>query len=201
MGCSFGTPLPHPNNGVQASEDHREIIASSPNFSPNSQQDDDDQIKPREFYSFSSFISKNQNPTIFEWTFIREIGKGSRSLVFLAQNTQTGQQCAAKVYDKSLLMRQDLGSEDPPMAALQREIEIMAALTNKFSITITEIIEDDLSNSLIILIPFAEHGSLQSYIQNNDFSVQNLAICFLSNCRSSSLYSFNTNCSQKYYTS
>lgn len=180
MGCSFGTPLTQPINGVQSANRNSDL----PNGTTMNNQNvvlninNEDQVKPREFFSFTSFISKNDNPTIFEWTFIREIGEGSKSHIYLAENIQTGKQYAAKVYNKSHLMCHNIGSEEPPITALQREIDIMAAITHKYSISISEIIEDELSNSLIILSPFAKQGTLQSYYKSHNLNEINIAICF-----------------------
>lgn len=182
MGCSFGSPLVQTNAGDQSLVKNprlsNETTSNDPTANSNNSSNDENKENPREYFSFLSFVLKHQNPTVFDWSFHREIGKGSKSHIFLATNTQTGQKCAAKVYNKSLLLSQNLGSEEPPIVAIQREIEIMAAISHKHSIPIVEIIEDELSNSLIVLIPYAENGTLQSKIENNQPSEENLAICF-----------------------
>lgn len=181
MGCSFGSPLTRPSPGDQSNDkstnekNSNDIIASSENDNDN---DEKRQEKPREYFSFISFVLNHPNPTIFDWSFLREIGKGSKSHIFLAQNTQTGQKCAAKVYNKLLLMCQNLGSEEPPIMSIQREIEVMAAISYKHSIQLVEIIEDELSNSLIVLTPFAENGTLKSFVDTMDLSEAHIAICF-----------------------
>ncbi|KAH0787117.1 CAMK family protein kinase [Histomonas meleagridis] len=128
--------------------------------------------------SFSTFVQQNENPTIFEWTFLNEIAKGSMSRVFISKNIETGIKCAAKVYDKELLMRPTLGGEAPPYIAVQRELDIMASISHRYIIPIIEIIEDDYTNSLIMLLPYANKGSLQSYIDSEHPSEETLSICF-----------------------
>ncbi|OHT11800.1 CAMK family protein kinase [Tritrichomonas foetus] len=189
MGCILGQPLPKPTGSTtsqlgdpkvvsslslsNAQNDEKLISAYS-----NSDEKGDDQQTVRTFFSFSSFILQNENPVIFEWHFLREIGKGSMSRVFLAQHIETGEMCAAKVYNKALLLRQTLGIEEPPFRAVQREIEIMAAISHRYVLPLIEVIEDDLSNSLIMLMPFADNGTLQSVVDSRQLTDENLAVCF-----------------------
>lgn len=132
----------------------------------------------RQFYSFTSFILQTEIPQIFEWVFQKEIGKGAMSRVFLSKNAETGIVCAAKVYNKGMLSRQTLGNEEPAYFAVQREIEIMAAINHRYVLPIIEVIEDDMSNSLIMLMPYAEHGTLQSYFEHHPVTEKTLSICF-----------------------
>lgn len=104
---------------------------------------------------------------IFEWEIISEIGKGSRSRVFTMKNTETGEIKAAKIYEKNLLLTQSFGSPDPPYKAVQREVEIMANVTYRYVLPVNEIIEDDINNIFLIIMPYAELGTLQNYINNS----------------------------------
>ncbi|EAX96210.1 AGC family protein kinase [Trichomonas vaginalis G3] len=115
---------------------------------------------------------------IFEWILIKEIGKGSRSNVFLAKNTETNQILAAKIYDKGLLLRQTLENVDPPYVAVQREIEIMAAVDHRYILDAKEVIEDDILNAIIILMSYAERGTLQDMIEAKKFTEDMIPICF-----------------------
>ena len=195
MGCVFGTPLPQisnvnasgqpaaPAGFTSASEESgrnqndQQESNNSAKVTINEEEDDQEQIVSS-FFSFSSFITKNKNPVIFEWLFQKEIGKGSMSRVFLAQHTETGELYAAKVYNKALLLRQTLGNEEPPFIAVQREIEIMAAINHRYVIPLSEVIEDDMSNSLIMVMPYAKHGTLQSFIEKKPLSDESLSVCF-----------------------
>ncbi|KAH0790989.1 CAMK family protein kinase [Histomonas meleagridis] len=147
---------------------------------PNTQRSADESVQSsvRTFCSFSSFVLQNENPTIFEWSFQKEIAKGAMSRVFMSQHTETGEKCAAKVYNKRRLYRQTLGGEEPPYLAVDREIDIMISISHRYVLPIVEVIEDECSNSLILLLPYAEKGTLQSYINNEKPSEEILSICF-----------------------
>ena len=133
---------------------------------------------PPTFFSFSSFVLQNEQPILFDWLFHHEIGKGAMSHVFLATSLSNGSKSAAKVYNKNLIMKQTLGLEEPPYIAVQREIEIMASLDHRYVLPINEVIEDDCSNSLILLLPFADHGTLTSYMEEVEISEELLSVCF-----------------------
>lgn len=129
------------------------------------------------FLSFSSFLLQSKDPTIFEWRVISEIGKGALSHVFMAENTETNQMCAIKVYNKRELVKPRL-NEEPYYVSVQREIDIMTSILHRYSLQIVEIIEDEITNSLLILVPFAPKGSLQNYVETEKPSEKTLSICF-----------------------
>jgi len=168
MGCLFSGPLKKTAAGIR-------IPAKDEEYDEESGADDAD---ARRYYSFGSFLADNETPTIMEWTFHQEIGKGAMSRVFLATNTLTGQRCAAKVYNMSLLHRQTLGSEEPPSVAVMREIEIMAGLSHRFVMLSLGVVEDASSNSLLIIMPLAECGGLQGFIDKDPPTEETLQTCF-----------------------
>lgn len=173
MGCGNSSPASpagtqNPQNSPKKDLSNSSIQMSSSN-SPRS---------IRSFFSFASFILQTENPQIFEWLFKKEIGKGSLSRVFLAENTETHEMAAAKVYNKSMLFRQTLGGEEAPYVAVQREIEILASISHRYVLPIIEVIEDDYSNSLILMMPYAEKGSLQSYLNSIQYNEEIVAIAF-----------------------
>lgn len=127
----------------------------------NPDEEDPSQAQLRPFFSFASFVLQSDSPQIFEELFGQEIGKGAMSRVFKCKNTSTGQDGAAKVYNRNVLTRPTLGNEEPLSLAVQREIEIMSELSHRYVLPIIEVIEDDCSNSLIIILPFAHCGTLQ----------------------------------------
>lgn len=171
MGCLFTGPLKKTSNGTRIP-----INADYDEDDNEGQSGGNPSIRP--FFSFSSFVNENENPTIFEWSFHKELGKGAMSRVFLCRNTETGQECAAKVYNKGILTRQTLGNEEQPYIAVQREINIMANMNHRYVLPIVEVIEDECSNSVIMVLPFAEEGTLQSFIDRNPPSEETLSICF-----------------------
>ncbi|OHT08717.1 CAMK family protein kinase [Tritrichomonas foetus] len=184
MGCLFTGPL------QKTSGPHRAPASSTYSTTGGSQNpfglynsmdqsnDSNNQSAQLKFFSFSEFIQQSENPTIFEWSFQKEIGKGAMSRVFMSTHTETGIKCAAKVYNKTLLMRQTLGNEEQPIVAVNREIEIMVSLAHRYILPIVEVIEDECTNSLIMLLPFAPEGTLQSFIDKSFPSEQTFKICF-----------------------
>ena len=168
MGCSFSSPS-KVESGQKNHEDLKLNHSSSGNNSTGS---------VRSFFSFASFILQSESPQIFGWLFKKEIGKGALSRVFLAENTETNELAAAKVYNKSMLLRQTLGGEDSPSEQVRREIEILASIHHRYVLPIIEVIEDDYSNSLIMMMPFAEKGSLQSYLASIEYNELTVSIAF-----------------------
>lgn len=142
------------------------------------EEEEEEEEKQKSYFSFSIFILENENPQIYEWQFKKEIGKGAMSRVFLAKNTETGEFSAAKVYNRTQLIKQTLGNEEPPILAVHREIEIMAKLVHRYILTIIEVIEDDFTNSLIMFMPYAGNGTLQTQLDKKTIDDAGLAICF-----------------------
>jgi len=138
----------------------------------------DAQKSPRSFCSFGSLIAQNENVQIFEYQFKNEIGKGSVSRVYTVINVDTNIKYAAKVYNKTLLKKPSLGSSETALASVQHEIEIMSIIENKFLLPIQEVIEDDFSDSLIIVMPLAPLGNLNKYISTNNPVKMVLKLCF-----------------------
>jgi serine/threonine protein kinase len=176
MGCVFSGPL------EKTSREQKYPLSPSyqhPAVLPDAHAHDNPAAGGfRPYWSFASFLLQNDNPQIFEWSFGKEIGKGAMSRVFLCTNTQTGEVGAAKVYNTNVLNRPTLGNEEPLHVAVQREIEIMFALRHRYVLQVIDVIEDECSNSLIIFMPFARHGTLQSFVDNNAMDEALLAVCF-----------------------
>ena len=181
MGCLFSGPL-QKTNGNQISPNYSNYSQNG-NFSPNAYNQNDEVAENNEnaqkFFSFSEFIQQNAKPMIFEYLFYKEeIGKGAMSRVYLRTNTETNESCAAKVYNQSLLNRQNLGNEEPPILAVKREIDIMTSLSHRYILPIVEVIDDSCTNSLIIVLPFAPEGTLQSYVDRKKPDEKAFQICF-----------------------
>ena len=184
MGCLFSGPLqktsgPH---RAPASTTYSTTGGSQNPFNlyPSLEQSNDsnNQSAQQKYFSFSEFIQLNEKPIIFEWLFHNEIGKGAMSRVYIATHTLTNEKRAAKVYNKTLLMRQTLGNEEQPIVAVNREIEIMVSLVHRYVLSIVEVIEDECTNSLIMLLPYAPEGTLQSYIDKEPRDENTFKICF-----------------------
>lgn len=133
--------------------------------------------KQIKYFSFSSFIMQNKNPQIFEWLFLSEINKGSMSTIYLVKNVETQRLCAAKVYSKDALKGQKIGTEESPFDVLLKEIDIMTKYNHPNIISLNEVVEDDTTNSLIMIFPFACRGSLKKCIKDKKLTVDDITVC------------------------
>ncbi|OHT04099.1 CAMK family protein kinase [Tritrichomonas foetus] len=167
MGCLFSGPLGKiPGKNI-------DILKGDASLEPQSEE-----VAIRPVQSINSWIHTTELPVIFEWRFFKIVGKGAMSHVYSTENTITGEKCAAKVYNKALLKMNTLSNEEPFHVAILREIEIMAMINHRYVLQIVEVIEDDCTNSLIIILPFAACGTLQNYIEKNPPTEETLSICF-----------------------
>lgn len=114
----------------------------------------------REVVSFHTFVESEEHPTIFEYEFIKPIGRGAQAEVFEVHNTDTAIIYAAKVYDKAFLYRTCLGDQEPPIQKIAKEISIMSNLRHPNTIGLVEVLDDDITNSIIIIQDFATNGPL-----------------------------------------
>jgi serine/threonine protein kinase len=83
-------------------------------------------------------------------------------------NSETQQYYAAKVYNKSYLARVSISSPEPPSEKLMREVEIMIELNHPNCINLIEVIDDEGTNSLLLVLPFADGGALSAYSWKSD---------------------------------
>ena len=114
----------------------------------------------RDVVSFRSFMAQKGPKQIFEYEFIRSIGRGAQAEVYLVKNTETGESLAAKVYDKAFLYRNNLGDAVKPIQKTVREIQIMSTLKHPNCIGLVEVLDDDYTSSIIIIQPYADKGPL-----------------------------------------
>ena len=114
----------------------------------------------RDVMSFRSFMAQKGPKQIFEYEFLRSIGRGAQAEVYLVKNTETGEELAAKVYDKAFLYRNNLGDAVKPIQKTVREIQIMSTLKHPNCIGLVEVLDDDYTSSIIIIQPYADKGPL-----------------------------------------
>jgi serine/threonine protein kinase len=131
------------------------------------------------FYTFADFLSTSPDRTMHGYRFVREIGKGAMSHVYLAVNQATDAQVAVKVYNNQQICRRTLGGDEPPYEAVQREVSIMSEVQHRYALSLLDLIQDDETNSTILVFPFAEYGNLQALVDANKMSQPALAVCFL----------------------
>ncbi|KAH0793722.1 CAMK family protein kinase [Histomonas meleagridis] len=141
--------------------------------------DESENASNKKYYSFRSFIMESPTPDIFNYHFTREeLGSGARSSVWLSINKENGQKYAAKVYSKKVLMKASLEDDELPIMSVQREISILAMLDHPHIIKIEEVIEDDITDSLIIFFKHAKM-TLQQYIEHDhNISENEFLLCF-----------------------
>ncbi|KAK8891398.1 hypothetical protein M9Y10_028606 [Tritrichomonas musculus] len=114
----------------------------------------------RDVISFPTFMTQSEKPQIFEYEFIKSIGRGAQAEVYLVKNVETGEFLAAKVYDKNFLYRNNLGDAEQPIQKTIREIQIMSSLNHPNCMSLVEVLDDDYTNTIIIIFPYADGGSL-----------------------------------------
>ena len=174
MGCGNSSSISNKTHG------------ESTNKSSNNQENDpnyeyeyegDQQGQPR-YYSIGSFVMQNEHPQIYEWLFKKEIGKGAMSHVFLVENQENNETAAAKAYNLQQLNKQTLSNDEPPILSVEREVKIMANISHRYILSIIEMIEDSLTNSLILILPFAQYGTIQSLVEKNQMTPLMIKICF-----------------------
>lgn len=128
-------------------------------------------------YSFSDFLG-SEEPITNGYRFLNEIGSGAMSRVYKAVFEQTREVFAAKVYDNERITRPSLTGEEPPYVAIQRELDIMAKLNHRYVISLIEAFNDDRTNSLIIITPFAPLGNVKSLIDKKKLNYDQINACF-----------------------
>ena len=107
-----------------------------------------------------SFFNPIEKPTIFEYQFQQHIGHGSASDVFLVKNIENNIFYAAKVYAANYLYRTSIGDTVEPIDKVTREMQIMSECQHPNLLPLIEVLDDQPTNSLIFIIPYAEKGSL-----------------------------------------
>ncbi|KAH0787944.1 CAMK family protein kinase [Histomonas meleagridis] len=140
----------------------QESTNTKPDDTDNSNTDEEEDsdytnYSEAETISFQTFISGALGrPLLFEYEFKKSIGHGSQSEVFLVENVETNVQYAAKVYDKFFLYRNNLSDSEPPINKLIREIQIMSTLNHPNCMNLIEVLDDDCTNSIILILPLAQ---------------------------------------------
>jgi serine/threonine protein kinase len=165
MGNCFGGP-PH----AQVSPEPAGDVKSS-------EEEEDPEMIPK-YSNFQEFFRSTDKPTVYEYQFVREIGTGAMSYVYLAQNTTNEEPFAIKVYNNTQLEKPTLGSEQPLIENVQHEIEIMGQYGHRFLLSMIEVMHNPKTNSMLMVFPFAGMGSLQGQIESKAIDQAHLAIAF-----------------------
>lgn len=139
---------------------------------------DDSEEAAQKYGSFQEFISSEEKPMIYEYLFLKEIGSGAMSRVYLTENQNTKEQCAVKVYNMTLLSKPALGTAETLYDGVSREIQLMGKFNHRYLLSIIEVIDNPKTNSMLMIMPFAGSGTLQSCVDKKVLSQRSLMICF-----------------------
>lgn len=148
----------YPNSLSAPSEDTYQIIEPPSAFPP----------QPKGISETKSFFSSKEKPTIFEYKFKEHIGHGAQSDVFLTVNIETGQYYAAKVYDQNYLCRNSIGDAERPIEKFAQEVQIMSTVSQRNCLNLIELLQDEFTNTIILILPYADDGALSSYSYKAD---------------------------------
>ena len=107
-----------------------------------------------------SHVFSGRKDVVLNWEFDQEIARGSHSRIYRVINTETNDVCAAKVYDKAFLYRANLGDAEPPIQKAINEIQIMTMVKHPNCLGLREVLDDEYTNVIIIVQPYADCGSL-----------------------------------------
>ena len=142
--------------------------SSPPNEETDEKQAISESSEKSDLLNCPSFFNPVSKPTIFEYKFLKHIGHGSQSDVFLVVNMETEEYFAAKVFDKDSLFKNSIGTQELPLQRVLREAEIMAQLEHPNCMPLVEILEDDLTNSILFIMPYADQGALSKYAHKTE---------------------------------
>jgi len=120
-----------------------------------------------QYMTFSGYLQQAEDPCLFQYRFIKKIGNGSHASVYETLNTQTNVKYACKVYDKSLFSKQSLEIESP-LQVMLTEIEIMSSIDCPNCVHLEEVIEDEYTNSILLIITYADCGSIIPHSENSE---------------------------------
>lgn len=88
---------------------------------------------------------------------MRNLGKGSFGKVKLALHSQTSEDVAIKILEKSMIKK------DEDMTRIRREIDILSKVRHPYVVQLYEVVETP--NYFFFVMEFAEHGELSDYIE------------------------------------
>ena len=125
-----------------------------------------------------SHVFSGRSITILNWKVGAEVGRGTFSRVYRVQDIETDKICAAKVYDKAVIIATPSGRSVPLLHSVQRQLEVMAAGENPHILPIIEVIDDDVTNTMALICPLADCNLCDYALTHEPLSDHTLAICF-----------------------
>jgi [calcium/calmodulin-dependent protein kinase] kinase len=101
----------------------------------------------------------NDELQVNQYLLQKQIGVGGFGVVFAAKNTETGEMCAVKVFNKNLLSKKFLPKSKAALNELKNEVETLSSLKHPNIIDVYEVIEGPDSNKVYLVLELATHGS------------------------------------------
>lgn len=121
------------------------------------------------FLTFHQFMTLGDQAQIFEYRFEYSIGKGMRGgEVFLVTNVETQKKYAAKVFSKELLYQEVMEGRNKLIDIVNNEIVILSKFNSEFIVGLTEVIDDDTTQSFILIMQFADNGNMNKFISSSN---------------------------------
>jgi serine/threonine protein kinase len=173
MGCSSSSS----KISGEIPNDPKEVVVVYSEQASNANENDNDEYNFSsnasdsewvEVLSFRTFFTIQKDPRVFEYQILKPIGRGAQAEVYLVRNSETNEYFAAKVYSKDYLHRSCLNEATRPINKVVREIGIMSELKHPNIIKLLEVLEDELTDSIIIIQEFADKGSLLPHTSKTD---------------------------------
>ncbi|OHT06951.1 CAMK family protein kinase [Tritrichomonas foetus] len=110
--------------------------------------------------SFSDYVQLIGHPIILEYQFLESIGRGSHGEVYLCRNIETDDFYAAKVYSKLVTPNVGMAGKTSFYDRIITEINILCQIKDKHCIQLIDVLDDDSTQSIIIIMTLAKDGSL-----------------------------------------
>jgi serine/threonine protein kinase len=128
------------------------------------------------YESFDDFMQKEARPVIFEYLFLKKIGSGAMGSVYLVESIESGEQFAAKIYDANRLMKRTIDSEETAGDCLRKEIQLLTDISHRYILSLIEEMKSLETFSIILILSFAEMGTLEGQIESGGLDQRSLAI-------------------------
>jgi serine/threonine protein kinase len=114
-------------------------------------------------------------PLIYEYRFVSCIAAGGIGDVYLAEDSESHEPSAIKVYSKNALHPR-VSTEEPVETPAEEEARLLETLESRYILSANEVINNAKTNSVLLVFPYAPLGPLSCQISNLEQS--QLAVAF-----------------------
>ena len=116
--------------------------------------------KMRSYIKIEKLLNNPEGRLVInQYTILDLLGQGAFGKVFKAVDDH-GQYFAIKVYDKRILKNRWIGKKRTAWEAVNDEIEVMDKLDHKGCVSLVEVIDEETSKKIYIVMEFVDGGSL-----------------------------------------